>query len=137
MPIEPFTLNSQLQQDCLYIHDLDLCTVLLMNESQFPWVVLVPRCPDITEIYQLNDQQQRQLQTESNMISKVLLTQYPDCKLNIANLGNIVSQLHIHHVARFENDATWPAPVWGNFTASPFSPSEIDEQVAAWRAWLS
>jgi len=108
-----------------------------MNESQFPWIILVPRCNDVTEIHQLNVQQQRQLQTESNLIGKVLLHQYPNCKLNIASLGNIVSQLHIHHIARFSNDATWPAPVWGNFTATPYSAAEQEQQITTWRSWLA
>lgn len=137
MSTNSFKLHAQLQQDCLHIVDLNLCRALLMNESQFPWVLLVPRCEDISEVYELNTEQQQQLQNESNQVSEVLLREYPGCKLNIATLGNIVSQLHVHHIARFHNDVSWPGPVWGNFNASPYSETKKIEKVAAWRAWLT
>lgn len=137
MTTKAFKLDSQLKNDCILITELDLCTVLLMNENQFPWVILVPRRSNTTEICQLNDQEQTQLQKESNLISTTLLREHPGSKLNIANLGNIVSQLHVHHIARFDDDTAWPAPVWGNFTPSPYSTTEIDQKIALWRNWIS
>ena len=137
MTTKIFKLDDQLKQDCFTIVDLDLCKVLLMNESQFPWVILVPCYPDITEICQLNDEQQFQLQTESNLISEILLNQYPNCTLNIAKLGNIVSQLHIHHIVRFSGDASWPAPIWGNYKAKPYLLAEIDEKITFWQSRLA
>lgn len=136
MNTDTFQLHPQLSQDCLHIKDLELCTVLLMNERQFPWIILVPRSFDLTEICQLTEQQQRQYQQESNLISKTLLRQYPNAKLNIANLGNMVPQLHIHHVARFKDDACWPTPIWGNFSPSPYSEKEKSETIELWRSWL-
>lgn len=132
-----FKLDEQLRQDCLHIIDLNLCRVLLMNESQFPWIILVPQCEGLSEICQLNKQQQLDLLNESNRVSNALLNEHPDCKLNIANLGNIVTQLHIHHIARFKHDATWPAPVWGNYKPKPYSSIMANEQTTKWRSLLA
>lgn len=108
-----FKLDPKLSNDTFFVCDLTLCKVLLMNDSQFPWLILVPRIADVTEIIDLSEEDQSQLQRESAWVSKVLKVQFSPDKLNIAALGNMVSQLHIHHIARYKTDVAWPKPVWG------------------------
>lgn len=122
-----FKLDERLQNDTVLVTDLPLCRVLLMNDSQFPWLVLVPRINDLAELHELDDEQMAQYVTESRLTSKVLQNLFNAYKLNVAALGNVVRQLHIHHVARFEGDIAWPAPVWGRQPAVPYS----DEALAA------
>ena len=81
--------------------------------NQYPWLILVPDRDAVTEIYQLSSFDQQQLWQESTHLSAHLMKQFRGDKLNVAAIGNIVSQLHLHHVVRYQNDATWPAPVWG------------------------
>ncbi len=111
-----FSLHPQLEQDSHLLGDFPLNRVLLINDCQYPWLVLVPRRDDVREIYQLNAADQQQLWRESSELGEQLMQVFGGDKLNIAALGNMVSQLHIHHIVRFAEDAAWPAPVWG---ASP------------------
>ena len=122
-----FKLDERLQNDTVLVTDLPLCRVLLMNDSQFPWLILVPRINDLAELHELNNEQMTQFVAESRLTSKVLQNIFNAYKLNVAALGNVVRQLHIHHVARFESDIAWPAPVWGRQPAVPYS----DEALAA------
>lgn len=108
-----FELDSRLENDTVNLGDFDLCRVLLMNDSQYPWCILVPRVKGLTEIHQLNLVQREQLSFESNLLAKLMSEIFKADKMNTAALGNVVSQLHIHHIARYENDIAWPAPVWG------------------------
>ena len=110
-----FELDPQLKADTIEICNLTLCKVLLMNEAQFPWIILVPKRSNITEIHQLNDDDIAQVQKESLMISRLMMKHFNGDKLNTAALGNVVSQLHIHHIVRFKSDPVWPKPVWGHF----------------------
>jgi len=110
---EPFELAPQLQQDCFVVGYLPLCQVLLLNDANFTWVVLVPRIAGATEIFQLSDSHQSMLLQESSVIARMIAEHFPCDKLNIAALGNIVSQLHIHHIARRRDDLCWPGVVWG------------------------
>ena len=107
-----FKLDARLEADT-FIHDLPLCRVLLMNDSQFPWLILVPRVDGVTEIIELSEAQQQQFLSESAQVSRLLQSQFSPDKLNVAALGNVVSQLHIHHVARYKSDIAWPKPIWG------------------------
>lgn len=116
-----FKLNPQLAADTIKLGDLPLCTVLLMNEQQFPWIILVPRRSRANEIYQLNNADQTQLQNESQGIAKLMMNHFNGDKFNTAALGNVVSQLHIHHIVRFHDDVAWPKPVWGNIENQPYS----------------
>lgn len=125
-----FTLDPQLVADTILLGDLSLCKVLLMNDAQFPWVVLVPMRDSITEIYQLSELEQGQLQNESCCISSLLMNNFNGDKLNTAALGNIVSQLHLHHIVRFKTDPVWPKPVWGNISALPYNDAQL-KQVCA------
>lgn len=109
-----FILDEKLQKDSFFIGNLELCSVLLMNDSNYPWLILVPQKSNLTEIFDLSFDEQIQLLKEINFITEILRMEYPYHKFNIANLGNIVSQLHIHIIVRQKNDATFPKPVWGN-----------------------
>lgn len=126
-----FTLHPQLLADTVFICDLPLCTALLMNEQKFPWVILVPRIPNISELYQLSDAKRTQLDKESMLVAKALMSHFSGEKMNIATLGNVVSQLHIHHVVRKIHDVAWPAPVWGNFKPQPYTKEQSTQHVHA------
>lgn len=106
--------------------DFPLSRLLLLNDARYPWFVLVPRCPDITEIYQLNEANQQQLLRESSQLGRFLMGEFNGDKLNIGALGNLVPQLHIHHIVRYRSDEAWPGPVWGVGKAVPFLDEEIE-----------
>ncbi|MEW6991303.1 HIT domain-containing protein [Colwelliaceae bacterium 6441] len=122
---ENFTLHQLLQRDCFELIHFPLSTLLLMNDSHYPWFVLVPRVADINDIYQLSWEQQQQLLNESSMLSEVLMQIYQGEKMNVAALGNVCEQLHVHHIVRFKNDKAWPKPVWGEFPAQPYTDNEL------------
>jgi len=102
-----------------------------MNDAQFPWLILVPQRNDITELYQLNEDDLLKVQQESLLTSKLLMQHYQGDKLNTAALGNMVPQLHLHHIVRFKHDAAWPKPVWGNVKPIPYEPQELKTTIAA------
>lgn len=108
-----FRLDPILEQDTLAVGDLPLCMLRLMNDTQYPWLVLVPRQPACVEIYDLAEVEQARLHAEVRLCALALQAECKPDKLNIAALGNQVSQLHVHVIARFRSDAAWPAPVWG------------------------
>ncbi len=108
-----FKLDETLQKDTFLIADFDLSKLLLMNNSNYPWLILVPKIANLVEFNDLEFNQQLILVKEINFVSKILQEKYNPHKLNIAMLGNMVRQLHIHIIARFENDAAFPKPVWG------------------------
>jgi diadenosine tetraphosphate (Ap4A) HIT family hydrolase len=124
-----FELHPRLAADTAFVTDLDLSKLLLLNDSQYPWTLLVPRRPDIKEAHHLSDADQQQLLRESNMLCKVMEELFNPHKLNVAAIGNVVPQLHIHHIARFETDPAWPAPVWGALPAVPYSSDEKEQLV--------
>jgi len=131
-----FQLHPHLQQDTVLIGKFALSQVLLMNDSQYPWCILVPQRAGLTEIYQLNQKDREQLQEESCFLAQQLATLYQADKMNIAAIGNLVAQLHIHHVVRYQTDKAWPAPVWGKFSAVPYSAEELAIQRQAVQAVL-
>jgi len=96
-----------------------------MNDNQFPWFILVPEIPNISEAYQLSKQQRGQLQEESCYLAEQLAQLFDADKMNIAALGNLVPQLHVHHVVRYRADPAWPQPVWGKLSAIPYSIEQI------------
>ena len=123
----PFSLAPELQRDCIELADWPLCKVLLMNDSQYPWFILVPRVADVKEIIDLSEELQITLLQESGKLSKLLQQVFSPDKLNIAALGNMVPQLHVHHIARFTTDPAWPAPIWGKLPAVPYSDEQIEQ----------
>ena len=125
-----FELCPELKRDCIELGDWPLCKVLLLNDSQYPWFVLVPRKPNLKEIIDLSDADQIVYLKESAKLSKLIMQVFSPDKLNVAALGNMVPQLHIHHIARFTADAAWPTPVWGKLPAVPYT----DEQISALKA---
>lgn len=124
-----FQLHPQLEKDCIAIGKLQLSRLLLMNDSQFPWFILVPEIKGITEIYQLRKQQRSLLIEESSTLAEKLNTLFKADKINIAAIGNLVPQLHVHHVVRYRTDKAWPAPVWGKFPAVPYSEQGLIETI--------
>ena len=124
-----FYLHPQLQQDCIDIGKFRLCRLLMMNDKRYPWFVLVPEVAEISEIYQLSSTQQILLIEESSYLASQLKHVYKADKLNIAAIGNMVPQLHLHHIVRYQADDVWPAPVWGKLPAIPYSRTEITETV--------
>ncbi len=116
-----FQLHPQLQQDCFLLGRFELCQVLLVNDSQFPWFILVPQRENIREIYELTVEDQITLIQESSYLAKNLATIFNADKLNIAAIGNLVPQLHLHHVVRYQTDKAWAAPIWGKFAAVPYT----------------
>lgn len=108
-----FTLDPRLAADTLPVVDAPLCSIRLMNETRYPWLILVPRRAGLRELYELTDTELRQFWTESAAVSRALMQVTEGHKLNVAALGNVVAQLHIHHVVRSPDDAAWPKPVWG------------------------
>jgi len=119
-----FTLHSQLAADTIELGDLPVSKVLLMDDSQYPWLILVPRRHQIQELYQLEKADAEQVQLESLIVSELMMQHFDGDKLNVATLGNLVPQLHIHHIVRYRNDAAWPKPVWG--AVKPIAYSELE-----------
>ncbi|MEX1669056.1 HIT domain-containing protein [Zhongshania guokunii] len=120
-----FELHEALARDCEFLGDLPLCRLLLMNDSQYPWLILVPRRADLREQCDLNSDDQLLYLQESNISCAVLRSEFGAEKLNVAALGNMVPQLHIHHIARFNTDATWPKPVWGQLPAQAYTDAKL------------
>jgi diadenosine tetraphosphate (Ap4A) HIT family hydrolase len=120
-----FVLDPRLLQDTLPIGDFPLCTLLLSNDSNYPWFILVPKRPGISEVFQLSEAEQAQLWKETTYLSSVLDRTFKADKMNVAALGNVVNQLHMHVIVRLKSDAAWPAPVWGKHPAKPYSPEEV------------
>ena len=124
-----FKLDPQLEQDTVPVADWHLCQVRLMNDSRYPWVILIPKVEDVYEIHQLAEEQQHLLLGESVRLSKAMDQLFAPYKLNVAALGNMVRQLHILHIVRFEDDASFPRPVWGIGDAVPFEAEALKETV--------
>jgi diadenosine tetraphosphate (Ap4A) HIT family hydrolase len=130
-----FVLHPQLQKDGIVMGELPLSRLLLLNDSRYPWFVLVPRRENITEIYQLGEADQQQLLRESSQLGQLMMEGFNGDKLNIGALGNLVPQLHLHHIVRFNSDEAWPGPVWGVGRAIPYSEDDvaaIRQQCQAW-----
>jgi diadenosine tetraphosphate (Ap4A) HIT family hydrolase len=136
MKNSPFQLHERLQQDCISIGRFSLCQLLMMNDKQFPWFILVPERPDIKEIYQLNAADRQLLSEESCFLAENMANLFNADKMNVAAIGNLVPQLHIHHIVRYQIDKAWPAPVWGKFAALPYTELQIIELTDKVRAQL-
>ena len=122
-----FKLHPQLEKDCIFLGQFELCTLLLMNDSNYPWFILVPEREGLSEIYELDEKDQQLLMKESGFLSRILKHYFHADKINIAALGNMVPQLHIHHIARYTEDITWPAPVWGAKPAVAYTEDQLEK----------
>jgi diadenosine tetraphosphate (Ap4A) HIT family hydrolase len=108
----------------------------MMNDSQFPWFILVPEKAGIREIYQLSKAERHTLSEESSYLAENLAILYKADKMNIAAIGNLVPQLHIHHIVRYQTDIAWPTPIWGKFAALPYKEQQILDNMARVKAQL-
>ncbi|ARU87813.1 HIT domain-containing protein [Pseudomonas sp. M30-35] len=121
-----FVLDSRLHNDTRVIGDFALCRLLLMNDANYPWFILVPRRDGVSEVFDLEAADQLLLWQETAQLAAFLKDEFAADKINIATLGNMVPQLHMHVVVRRTSDAAWPAPVWGKAPALAYSEAEID-----------
>jgi diadenosine tetraphosphate (Ap4A) HIT family hydrolase len=121
------TIHPQLSADCIILGRFPLCHLLLANDRNYPWFILVPDRDNIREIYQLEAADRQQLLEESCQLAEFIMNAFNGDKLNVAALGNLVPQLHLHHIVRYEADAAWPAPVWGKHTALAYSDAAVEE----------
>ena len=122
--MKDFKLDPRLANDCIVLGKLDFSFLLLMNNSLIPWFILVPECSE-TEIMDLPHSEQARLLREINIISSFTKSNFEIMKLNIAAIGNIVSQLHVHVIGRYKTDPCWPGVVWGNAPAAPYSEQQL------------
>jgi diadenosine tetraphosphate (Ap4A) HIT family hydrolase len=122
-----WTLHPKLLNDTALLGELPLSRVLVMNDANYPWLILVPRKPEVTEIIDLNDTAQMQLMSEVIGVARALRDVTACHKLNIAALGNMVPQLHVHIIARFRTDAAWPNPVWNVAPRRAYPPEELQK----------
>ena len=125
----PYALDERLAADSHPVRSLPLCELRLMDDANYPWLVLVPRVAGAQELIDLEPAQRRKLTGEVDLALHLLRDCYRPHKLNVAALGNLVPQLHVHVIARFENDPAWPAPVWGRVAARPYSPEALVERM--------
>ncbi|OPF94663.1 HIT domain-containing protein [Rhodopseudomonas palustris] len=134
-----WSLSSRLEQDTISIGDLPLSRVLVIKDAHYPWLLLVPRRPDVSEIIDLDEVAQAQLMTEIARVSRALKEVTKCDKLNVAALGNLVPQLHIHIIARRSSDVAWPRPVWGVMPPLAHDPEEVQQFINLLRRkiWLS
>ncbi len=123
-----FILHPKLQEDTHFLADLPLSCLLLMNDNRFPWLILVPRLAgNITELFHLEPATQLQFWQEINTVTAWAHQYFAADKMNVANLGNIVPQLHVHIIARKQEDACWPKPVWGMGEKVPYEKNKVEE----------
>ena len=118
--------DPRLLNDCEVIGKFELCYVLLMRDANYPWLVLVPDRENMSEVFDLSQQDQQQLNHESNTLLAYLKKEFNADKMNVAALGNVVAQLHIHHIVRYKNDIAWPGPVWGAHPAKDYSVEDLN-----------
>jgi len=119
---DPFHLDPRLAADTVAVGDLALCSVLLMDDARFPWLILVPRRERASEITDLSPEDAAMLMGEMRLATQVMLALAKPDKVNVAALGNVVAQLHVHVIGRFRSDPAWPGPVWGHGTRTPYPP---------------
>ncbi len=122
-----FELAPEIERDSLWLADWPLCQLRVQNDANYPWFILVPRRVAMVEIIDLTQDEQRQLWRESAFLSEFLKAEFNAKKLNVAALGNMVPQLHVHHIVRYENDIAWPAPVWGKAPAKMYSEAALQQ----------
>ena len=122
-----FVLNARLKQDTFFIRDMTLSTVLLMNNAHIPWVILVPKRDDVTSILDLSSADYDILTSEIRHVAQLMQNLFNPERLNIASLGNVVSQMHWHIICRFTDDICFPKPVWGNIPDMPYKAERAND----------
>ena len=122
----PFALDPRLAGDTHHLASLPLCELLLMDNALLPWLILVPRVTE-TELYQLPVEQRRQLDDETTAVAAFVAGAFAIDKLNVAAIGNVVAQLHVHVVGRRRDDYAWPGVVWGRSERTPYQPDTVAE----------
>ncbi len=125
-----FVLDPKLENDSSFICDLTLTQVRLSHNAAFAWIILIPRLPNMVELIDLSVSEQEQLLKEIRLASHIMRTLFQPTKLNVANLGNVVSQLHIHVIARFNTDLAWPQPVWNSGVHQEYMNSERQQRIS-------
>jgi diadenosine tetraphosphate (Ap4A) HIT family hydrolase len=131
-----FSLHPRLSHDTVFVADLPLCRVLMMNDMRWPWLILVPRGENLVELTDLDAADRARLIEEAARAADWLKAHAKADKINVGALGNVVRQLHVHVVARHSGDAGWPGPVWGFGTALPYAHDELQALIAAARKGL-
>ena len=129
-----YALHPQLAADTHPLATLELCELRLMDDANYPWLVLVPRVADARELIDLDAAQRHRLTDEIDLAGRTLRTAFAPFKLNVAALGNLVPQLHVHVIARYQDDPAWPAPVWGRVAARPYPPEALVERIGRLQA---
>ena len=127
-----FYLDSKLEDSTFFIGEFPLCGVLLMNNMRYPWIILVPKCENASELTDISPEQRAQFIEEVAKAEEAMRSAYWPDKMNIASMGNHVEQLHMHVIARFKTDDIWPRPVWGTQTA-PYNEKSKEETIAVLR----
>ena len=122
-----FQLHPDLLRDGILLGDFSLCRVLIINDSSYPWFVLVPRRDNIRDTIDLASDDHEQLWRESRCFGESIMKIFAGEKLNVAALGNVTPQLHVHHVVRFANDPAWPGPIWGHQPLQAYTQDQLDE----------
>lgn len=133
----PWSLHPQLEADSHPLASFGLSELRLVDDANYPWLLLVPRVEGARELVDLDEAQQVVLLREIDRVSRLLLREFRPHKLNVAALGNVVPQLHVHLIARRTEDAAWPSPVWGRVEARRYEPEELVERVRGLRAALA
>jgi diadenosine tetraphosphate (Ap4A) HIT family hydrolase len=128
-----FFLHPQLAKDTLPVAEWQLSRVLRMNDTTYPWLILVPRRANCREISELTSTDRHRLIDEIARASEALQREFRPEKINVGALGNMVPQLHVHVIARFVNDPAWPKPVWGVKPPSLFTVADAKAEIARWR----
>jgi len=131
-----FELHPKLFSDTVAVAEWPLSRVLLMNDRTYPWLILVPRRANVVEITDLDSADRARLIEEITQLSEIVRSRLSPDRINVAALGNVVPQLHVHVVARFQADPAWPGPVWGAFPPVPFDANQLVVQAEQWRGLL-
>lgn len=129
-------IDSRLLRDCVRVGRFRLCHLLLMDDANYPWCILVPDRPDVREVHQLAPRDQQRLMRESSLLSRELAACFGADKMNLAALGNQVPQLHVHLVVRYRDDPAWPGPVWGAVPRRPYAEADREAVIERIRSRL-
>lgn len=124
-----FSLDPRLERDSVHVLNLPLCQVRLSLDARYPWLILIPRRADAVELYDLDAAEQLMLWQEATRLGEAMMKDFHGDKLNVATLGNVVAQLHVHVIVRFADDAAWPGPVWGQGTSESYSQTALEARI--------